>query len=70
MVITLKAPVRYFIALIRCHVGRADWYLWYFHASVLEMKFKRMSIPTSILIDENGKILWIDQSEGYRLRAS
>jgi len=35
-----------------------------------KMKYKPMSIPTSILIDENGKILWIDQSKDYRLRAS
>ena len=35
-----------------------------------KMKYKPMSIPTSILIDENGKIVWIDQSEDYRLRAS
>ncbi|MFC1233485.1 peroxiredoxin family protein [Vibrio sp. F74] len=35
-----------------------------------KMKYKPMSIPTSILIDENCKILWIDQSEDYRLRAS
>lgn len=33
-------------------------------------KFKSMSIPTSILVDENGIIKWIDQSEDYRLRAS
>lgn len=35
-----------------------------------QFKFKSMSIPTSILIDENGVIQWIDQSEDYRLRAS
>ena len=33
-------------------------------------KSKSMSIPTSILVDENGIIRWIDQSEDYRLRAS
>ena len=35
-----------------------------------KMKYKSMSIPTSILIDESGNIVWIDQSEDYRLRAS
>ena len=35
-----------------------------------KMKYKPMSIPTSILIDDSGKIVWIDQSEDYRLRAS
>lgn len=35
-----------------------------------KMKYTPMSIPTSLLIDENGKIVWIDQSEDYRLRAS
>jgi len=34
------------------------------------IKFRSMSIPTSLLIDENGIIQWIDQSEDYRLRAS
>ena len=29
-----------------------------------------MAIPTTLLIDENGIIQWIDQSEDYRLRAS
>ena len=33
-------------------------------------KFKHMSIPTSILIDENGMIKWIDQSEDVRIRAN
>lgn len=31
--------------------------------------FKVMAIPTSILVDERGKILWIDQSDDYRLRS-
>ncbi|GAB1623807.1 hypothetical protein AAOGI_38570 [Agarivorans albus] len=35
-----------------------------------KMKHKPMSIPTSMLIDEHGKIVWIDQSEDYRIRAS
>lgn len=35
-----------------------------------KMKFKAMSIPTSILVNEAGKIVWIDQSDDYRLRAS
>lgn len=32
--------------------------------------YRSMSIPTSILIDENGIIKWIEQSEDYRIRAS
>ncbi len=30
--------------------------------------FKTMAIPTSMLIDENGVIKWIDQSDDYRVR--
>jgi len=30
--------------------------------------FKTMAIPTSMLIDENGIILWIDQADDYRVR--
>ncbi|MEJ6080914.1 hypothetical protein MT391_20665 [Vibrio sp. 1-Bac 57] len=35
-----------------------------------KIKYKPMYIPTSKLINENGEIVWIDQSEDYRLRAS
>ncbi|REL32535.1 peroxiredoxin family protein [Thalassotalea euphylliae] len=35
-----------------------------------KMRFKAMAIPTSLLVDENGKIVWIDQSDDYRIRAS
>lgn len=38
--------------------------------NVHQLKFKSMSIPTSILIDEHGIIVWIDQSDDYRLRAN
>lgn len=31
--------------------------------------FKTMAIPTSLLIDEQGQIVWIDQSDDYRLRS-
>ena len=31
---------------------------------------KAMSIPTSILIDEKGVVVWIDQSDDYRIRSS
>jgi peroxiredoxin len=30
---------------------------------------KSMAIPTTLLIDENGTIQWIDQSEDYRVRS-
>ncbi len=30
--------------------------------------FRRMAIPTTLLIDEQGVIRWIDQAEDYRLR--
>jgi peroxiredoxin len=33
-------------------------------------KFQTMAIPTTLLIDENGIIRWIDQSEDYRVRSS
>jgi peroxiredoxin len=32
--------------------------------------YRSMSIPTTILIDENGVIQWLDQSDDYRIRAS
>jgi len=32
--------------------------------------YRPIAIPTSLLIDEDGVIQWIDQSEDYRLRAS
>jgi peroxiredoxin len=35
-----------------------------------QLKFKSMSIPTSVLVDEHGVIKWIDQSSDYRLRAN
>ena len=31
--------------------------------------FKTMAIPTSMLIDENGVIQWLDQTDDYRLRS-
>ncbi|WP_163133629.1 peroxiredoxin family protein [Agarivorans sp. Alg241-V36] len=34
------------------------------------MKYKPMAIPTTLLIDENGIVQWIDQSEDVRFRAS
>lgn len=30
---------------------------------------KSMAIPTTLLIDEKGEILWIDQAEDYRIRS-
>ncbi|MBT3134392.1 redoxin domain-containing protein [Alteromonas sp. ALT199] len=34
------------------------------------MKYKPMAIPTTLLIDEEGIIRWIDQAEDVRLRAN
>ena len=31
--------------------------------------FKAMAIPTSLLVDEDGVIQWIDQAEDYRVRS-
>ncbi len=31
--------------------------------------FKAMAIPTSVLIDENGIVQWIDQADDYRVRS-
>ena len=36
----------------------------------LVASFKSMAIPTSLLVDENGVIRWIDQTDDYRLRSS
>lgn len=30
--------------------------------------FRRMAVPTTFLVDEQGIIRWIDQAEDYRLR--
>jgi len=35
----------------------------------LTPSFKSMAIPTSLLIDENGVIQWIDQADDYRIRS-
>lgn len=35
----------------------------------LTPSFKTMAIPTSLLIDENGVIQWIDQADDYRMRS-
>ena len=32
--------------------------------------FETMAIPTTLLIDEQGQIRWVDQSEDYRLRSA
>jgi alkyl hydroperoxide reductase subunit AhpC len=32
--------------------------------------FKTMAIPTSLLVDEGGVIVWIDQADDYRLRSN
>ena len=31
--------------------------------------FKTMAIPTSLLVDEDGIVRWIDQADDYRLRS-
>ena len=35
-----------------------------------EMSFKTMAIPTTLLVDENGVIQWIDQTDDYRIRSN
>ncbi len=35
----------------------------------LTPSFKTMAIPTSLLVDEDGVIVWIDQADDYRLRS-
>ena len=30
---------------------------------------KALPVPTSLLIDKNGKVLWMDQSENYQRRS-
>jgi peroxiredoxin len=34
------------------------------------LSFQAMAIPTTLLIDENGTIRWIDQTDDYRLRSN
>ena len=36
----------------------------------LTPSFKTMAIPTTLLVDEQGVIRWIDQTDDYRLRSS
>ena len=36
---------------------------------VLKPSIKIMAIPTSILINEYGTLVWIDQSDDYRIRS-
>lgn len=36
----------------------------------LNMSFKSMAIPTTLLVDEDGIVRWIDQSEDYRIRSN
>ncbi len=36
----------------------------------LKPSFKAMAIPTTLLIDEDGMIRWIDQADDYRLRSN
>ena len=31
--------------------------------------FKAMALPTSLLVDEDGVVQWIDQTDDYRLRS-
>ena len=31
--------------------------------------YKAMAIPTTLLIDEDGIVRWIDQADDYRLRS-
>ena len=42
-------------------------FLWGFPLGV-PIGFRRMAIPTTLLIDENGIVRWIDQADDYRLR--
>ena len=35
----------------------------------LKPSFKTMAIPTTLLIDESGTIVWIDQADDYRIRS-
>lgn len=42
-------------------------FLWGFPLGV-PIGFRRMAIPTTLMIDENGIVRWIDQADDYRLR--
>ena len=33
-------------------------------------QFETMAIPTTLLVDEAGTVVWVDQADDYRLRSS
>ena len=54
-------------------VHDAGMKFWTFTVLGLPLGFpvgrRKMAIPTSLIVDPSGEILWVDQAQDYRLRA-
>ncbi|MFT4572317.1 MAG: peroxiredoxin [Hyphomicrobiaceae bacterium] len=53
------------------HEGAAEFATFYLPGNFplgYPVGFKQMAIPTTLLLDEQGIVRWIDQAEDYRLR--
>ena len=40
-----------------------------FHSAMPQEDAEALPVPTSLLIDRDGKVLWMDQSENYHRRS-
>jgi peroxiredoxin len=53
------------------HEGALEFFTWYLAGHFpmgYPTGFKQMAIPTTVILDEDGIVRWIDQAEDYRLR--
>ncbi len=53
------------------HEGAVEFATWYLagHFPIgYPVGFKQMAIPTTLILDEEGVVRWIDQADDYRLR--
>ena len=53
------------------HEGAVEFVTWYLAGHFpmgYPVGFKQMAIPTTLILDEEGVVRWIDQAEDYRLR--
>lgn len=59
------------ISSLGLEIRHMRYVTWFPHTLPIgiPLGFRRMAIPTSILVDEEGVIRWIDQSEDYRMRS-
>lgn len=60
------------ISSLGLEIRHMRYVTWFPHTLPIgiPLGFRRMAIPTSILVDEVGVIRWIDQAADYRVRAS